>query len=150
MTFYQELQLNQAGSKSYILSLENPKDKIKHTVIYLFKILLTISFCTVFIVLFCALFGTENSITGLAVLLSIMVFRNTDLGIRASHGAINIFIVFAILAAGSAISNQLPAGWAFLSNSIFIMLLMIQGYLQAMDDRQFLMPLVHFLLQCLY
>ena len=29
MTFYQELQLNQAGSKSYIASFKNPKDKIK-------------------------------------------------------------------------------------------------------------------------
>ena len=62
MTFYQELQLNQAGSKSYIASFKNPKDKIKHTGIYLFKILLTVSFCTVFIALFCALFGNSNSI----------------------------------------------------------------------------------------
>ena len=37
MTFYQELQLSQAGSKSYIASLQNPKDKLKHTGIYLFK-----------------------------------------------------------------------------------------------------------------
>ena len=127
MTFYQELQLNQAGSKSYIASFKNPKDKIKHTGIYLFKILLTVSFCTVFIALFCALFGNSNSIAGLAVLLSVMVFRNVDLGIRTSHGVVNIFIVFAILAAGPAISNQLPTGWAFLSNSIFIMLLMVLG-----------------------
>ena len=27
MNFYQELQLNQAGSKSYIASFKNPKDK---------------------------------------------------------------------------------------------------------------------------
>lgn len=31
MTFYQELQLSQAGSKSYIASLQNPKDRLKHT-----------------------------------------------------------------------------------------------------------------------
>ena len=30
MNFYQELQLNQAGSKSYIASFKNPKDKCKH------------------------------------------------------------------------------------------------------------------------
>ena len=39
MTFYQELQLSQAGSKSYIASFANLKDKAKHTGIYLFKIL---------------------------------------------------------------------------------------------------------------
>lgn len=79
MTFYQELQLNQAGSKSYISSFQKPKDKWKHTGIYFFKILLNIAFCSLFIALFCILFGTENSSAGLAVLLSIMVFRNADL-----------------------------------------------------------------------
>ena len=28
MNFYQELQLNQAGSKSYIASFKNPKDSV--------------------------------------------------------------------------------------------------------------------------
>ena len=32
MTFYQELQLNQAGSKAYISSFESPKDKWKHKI----------------------------------------------------------------------------------------------------------------------
>ena len=72
MTFYQELQLNQAGSKAYISSFESPKDKWKHTGIYLFKIFLNIAFCTVFIALFSILFGAENSSAGLAVLLSIL------------------------------------------------------------------------------
>ena len=31
MTFYQELQLNQAGSKALIRSCENKKEKLKHT-----------------------------------------------------------------------------------------------------------------------
>ena len=127
MTFYQELQLNQAGSKSYIASFQNPKDKLKHTGIYLFKIFLNIAFCTSFIVLFSILFGTENSVAGLAVLLSIMVFRCADLGIRVSHGVFNILIVFVILAVGPGLSNQLPAGWAFLANVVFIMLLLLLG-----------------------
>ena len=127
MTFYQELQLSQAGSKSYIASFQNPKDKLKHTLIYLFKIFLNISFSMAFIMLFSILFGTENSVAGLAVLLSIMVFRCADLGIRVSHGVINIFIVFGILAAGPRLSNQLPAGCAFLANVIFIMLLLLLG-----------------------
>lgn len=125
MTFYQELQLSQAGSKSYIASFQDPKDKLKHTGIYLFKVLLNVAFCTVFIILFSVLFGSENSIAGLAVLLSILVFRCADLGIRASHGVFNIFIVFGILAVGPKISSMLPSGWAFCTNVIFIMLLML-------------------------
>ena len=127
MTLYQELQLNQAGSKSYIASFDNPKDKLKHSGIYFFKILLNIAFCTLFITLFSLIFGAENSVAGLAVLLCIMVFRCADLGIRVSHGVFDIFIVFGILAAGSKISVLLPAGWAFFANVIFIMLLMIFG-----------------------
>ena len=49
MTFYQELQLNQAGSKSYIASFKDPKEKWRHIGIYLFKIFLNIAFCTAFI-----------------------------------------------------------------------------------------------------
>lgn len=127
MTFYQELQLNQAGSKAYIASFENPKDKLKHSVIYLFKILLNIAFCTLFITLFSVIFGPENSVAGLGVLLCIMVFRCADLGIRTSHGVLCIFIVFAILAAGPKISNMLPAGWAFCANVAFIMFLLLFG-----------------------
>lgn len=127
MTFYQELQLNQAGSKSYISSFETTKDKLKHMGIYLFKILLNIAFCIAFIALFCALFGAENSVAGLSVLLCIMVFRSADLGIRASHGVFCIFIVFGILAAGPKVTNLLPAGWAFCANTVFIMLLLLLG-----------------------
>ena len=127
MTFYQELQLSQAGSKSYISSFQKPKDKLKHMGIYLFKVLLNIAFCTMFIALYSMVFGTENSVAGLAVLLSIMVFRCADLGIRASHGVFDILIVFGILAAGPKLSNLLPTGWAFCTNFIFILLLVILG-----------------------
>lgn len=127
MTFYQELQLDQAGSKSYIASFQNPKDKLKHTAIYLFKIILNVSFCTSFIILFSMLFGPENSVAGLAVLLCIMAFRCVDLGIRTSHGVVDIFLIFGILAIGPKVSNMLPPGWALCTNIIFIMLLLILG-----------------------
>lgn len=147
MTFYQELQLNQAGSKSYIASFEDSKDKLKHTGIYFFKILLNIAFCTLFITLFSVIFGPENSVAGLAVLLCIMVFRCADLGIRASHGVLGIFIVFGILAAGPKISNLLPAGWAFCANAIFIMLLMVLGCHNVMMSNHSTLVLAYLLLQ---
>ena len=147
MTFYQELQLNQAGSKAYISSFESPKDKWKHTGIYLFKIFLNIAFCTVFIALFSILFGAENSSAGLAVLLSIMVFRSADFGIRVSHGTWNVLIVFGILAVGPKLSNILPAGWAFGTNVIFIMLLMLLGCPNVMMFNHSTLVLAYLLLQ---
>ena len=147
MTFYQELQLNQAASKAYIASFDNPKDKLKHSGIYLFKILLNIAFCTLFITLFSIIFGAENSVAGLAVLLCIMVFRCADLGIRVSHGVFDIFIVFGILAAGSKVSVLLPAGWAFCANVIIIMLLMIFGCHNVMMFNHSTLVLAYLLLQ---
>ena len=68
MTFYQELQLNQAGSKALIRNIKDPKEKWKHICIYLFKILLTVAFCVVFVTIYTKVFGEENSIVGVVVL----------------------------------------------------------------------------------
>ena len=38
MTFYQELQLNQAGSKAVICASKSKKEKYRHIAVYLFKI----------------------------------------------------------------------------------------------------------------
>lgn len=127
MTFYQELQLNQAGSKEYIASFKEPKEKRKHIAIFLFKILLNVAFSSAFIMLFSVLFGVSNSIAGLAVLLSVMAFRFSDLGIRTPHSVFCMFIIFGILAIGPKVSNLVPVGWAFFINIICIFLLMILG-----------------------
>ncbi|MCI8494729.1 MAG: FUSC family protein [Lachnospiraceae bacterium] len=147
MTFYQELQLNQAGSKSYIASFKDPKEKWRHIGIYLFKIFLNIAFCTAFIALYSMVFGKENSTVGLAVLLCIMVFRNADFGIRVSHGTLNIFIVFAILAIGPKLSNLLPAGWAFCTNVLCIMFLMVLGCHNVIMSNQSTLVLAYLLFQ---
>ena len=97
MTFYQELQLNQAGSKALIRNIKDPKEKWKHIFIYLFKILLTVAFCVVFVTIYTKVFGEENSIVGVVVLLAVMVFRNADLGIKNSHGVLLLAIIYGIL-----------------------------------------------------
>lgn len=127
MNFYQELQLNQAGSKEYIASFQDRKEKLKHIGIYLFKIILNIAFSMGFIMLFSLLFGGENSVAGLVVLLCVMVFRCADLGIRATHGVLDILIVFGIFAIGPKLSNCVPVGWAFGVNVCCILLLMLLG-----------------------
>ncbi len=147
MTFYQELQLNQAGSKKYIASFQDPKEKLKHIGIYLFKIFLNIAFSMVFIILFSIIFGSENSIAGLAVLLCVLVFRSADLGIRASHAVFDIFIVFSILAVGPKVSNLVPAGGAFFINIICILLLMVLGCHNVIMSNHSTLVLSYLLLQ---
>ena len=74
MTLYQELQLNQSGSKALIRSCTNRKDKMRHTAIYLFKICLTMAFCMAVVIGFSKIFGNGNSIVGVVVLLWLGVF----------------------------------------------------------------------------
>ena len=50
MTFYQELQLNQADSKELIRNSQNNKEKLRHLAIYLFKIFITMIFCMAFVI----------------------------------------------------------------------------------------------------
>ena len=127
MTFYQELQLNQAGSKALIRNIKDPKEKWKHICIYLFKILLTVAFCVVFVTIYTKVFGEENSIVGVVVLLAVMVFRNADLGIKNSHGVLLLAIIYGILAFGPRISNMVGPFPAFLINVVCIGALMSLG-----------------------
>ena len=83
MTFYQELQLNQAGSKALIKNCTTSGEKLRHTFVYLFKIFITMVFCVAFVMGYGKIFGDENSIVGVIILLCVMVFRNADFGMHS-------------------------------------------------------------------
>ena len=57
MTFYEELQLNQAGSKELIRNSQNNKEKLRHLAIYLVKIFITMVFCMAFVIAYSKFFG---------------------------------------------------------------------------------------------
>ena len=96
MTFYQELQLNQAGSKALIRSCTDKKEKMRHTAIYLLKIFITMVFCMAVVIGFSKIFGNDNSIVGVVALLCVMAFRFADFGIRTPHAMGAMAIMFAI------------------------------------------------------
>lgn len=125
MTFYQELQLNAAGSKALLKNTTDKKEKAKHLLIYLLKIILTLAFCMAVVTAYSVIFGTENSTAGVVVLLALLVLRVADFGIKTTHGIGVIFLLFGILAAGPKVSNMLPAGLAFLVNVICILGILI-------------------------
>ena len=68
MTFYQELQLNQAGSKELLRKSETAQERRYHALIYLAKVAITMLFCFAFVSVFSILFGNENSVVGVVVL----------------------------------------------------------------------------------
>ena len=106
MTFYQELQLNQAGSKNLLKKSETVKEKSYHILVYLVKIAVTMAFCFSFVTIFSTLFGNENSIVGVVVLLCLMVFRNADLGIHTGQSTMLLALFFVIMTVCPHLANQ--------------------------------------------
>ena len=97
MNFYQELQLNQAGSKAIIKNSTTQKQKAYHIGVYLFKILITMIFCVAFVTGYSKIFGSENSIVGVVILLCVMGFRFVNTGLKPSHGILAMIMIFIIL-----------------------------------------------------
>lgn len=127
MTFYQELQLNQAGSKNYIAELKTSKDKFVHILIFIFKVILNLVFSMAVIMLLGMAFGKENSIAGLVVLLGITTFRFSNLDVRATHSIYAICLIFFILAVGPKAANLVPTGCDLLINFICILFIVVLG-----------------------
>lgn len=125
MGIYQALQLNAAGSKALIKSAETKREKRKWQLVYLFKVLLTVAFCFLFVTGYSLAFGSDNSIAGVVVLLSLMVLRFADFGIRTEHSVAGIFLVFGILILGPHISNAVGPWAAFCINAFCILMILI-------------------------
>lgn len=125
MTVYQELQLNAAGSKALIRNAEDKKEKWRHMLVYLFKVVITLVFCMSVVMAYSIIFGAENSTAGVVVLLALLVLRMADFGIKTTQGTGVIFLVFGILAVGPRASNMLPPGLAFLVNIVCIFSILV-------------------------
>lgn len=125
MTFYQELQLNQAGSKAVIKNASGGKEKLHHTCIYMCKIAIVMIFCMCFVMLSGRILGDENSVVGVVVLLFLMVFKNADFGIGMRHSLEVIGIIFGILIAGPQIANAFGAFWGMVVNAGCILILAV-------------------------
>ena len=76
---------------------ETLKEKLYHMWVYLVKIAATMAFCFFFVSIFSILFGNENSIVGVVVLLCLMVFRNADLGIHTGQSTMLLALFFVIM-----------------------------------------------------
>lgn len=147
MTFYQELQLNSAGSKQLIKSTEDKKERRRHILIYNVKVYLVVAFCIAVVTFYSSIFGSANSVAGVTVLLALMVLRQVDFGIRTSHGVCVVFLIFGILAAGPRISNMAGPYWGFLVNVVCILGIMVLGCHNVLMSNQSTFVLGYLLLQ---
>lgn len=121
------MQLNSAGSKNLIRSTADPKEKRRWTLVYLAKIFLTVAFCFAFVTVCSLLFGTDNSIAGVVILLCLLTFRQADFGIRSSQGAGVLLLSFAIMIIGPRLANSVPSVLGFFINAVCIFALLFLG-----------------------
>lgn len=121
MTIYQALQLNANGSKTLIRNCTSRNERIKWSLVYLLKIFLTVLFCFSFVSGFSMLFGADNSIAGVVVLLILLLVRQADFGIRMNGSILSIFLLFCILAAGPRLANLAPPAIALFINTACIL-----------------------------
>lgn len=127
MTFYQELQLNQAGSKKIIRESETAQEKWRHILIYLLKIAITVGFCFVFVTLYSLIFGAGNSIVGVVVLLHLLVFKNADLRIDAKQSAGLLALFFGIMTVAPHLANLANPFVGLLIHAAAISILILFG-----------------------
>lgn len=125
MNFYQQLQLSSIGSKQWIKSTDDLKEKRNRILIYNFKVYLVVAFCFAVVTLYSMIFGSQNSVVGVLVLLVLMILRQVDFGIDTKHSIAVIFMIFGILAAGPRLANTVSAGWTFLIHFVCIMSILI-------------------------
>ena len=127
MSFYQELQLNQGASKDLIRQAESAKEKAYHIGVYIFKILITMLFCVAFVTAYSKIFGSDNSIVGVVILLCLLSFRFTNTALKTSNGIIAMMFIFIILAVGPRLANSGGLGVQLLVNLISIFLITMLG-----------------------
>lgn len=127
MNFYQQLQLNQAGSKTLIKNSASFKEKVIHTLIYLFKIALTVAFCFIFVTLFSISFGNDNSIIGVVVLLYLLVFRSSHFMIDTKQSIFLIWLFYFIMAFMPRLANAVSPILGMFINMFSIALFIFLG-----------------------
>ncbi|CDD06777.1 putative uncharacterized protein [Dorea sp. CAG:317] len=145
MTFYQELQLNQAGSKKLISESNSTKEKCYHEGVFLFKIILTVAFCFLFVTAVSMIFGNENSVVGVAILLALLAFRKVNLGYDVKQSSYVMFGMFLVLMLGPHLANQVGMFWGALVNFLCMLLMTVFG---CYEVRFLIIPHFYFLIYC--
>ena len=84
-------------------------------------------FCFGFVTVFSILFGNENSIVGVVVLLCLMVFRNADLGIHTGQSTILLALFFVIMAVFPHLANHVSPVLGILLNIAALAVFIIFG-----------------------
>ena len=125
MNFYDVMQLSAADTKQLLRETPVKKEKRMYQLAFVVKNVLCILFCMTVVVSFTVLFGEENSIPGVVVLIAILAMRKADFDMNPRHGLFVIPILFAILAAGPHLAGLAGSAAAFGINLVSLLLILV-------------------------
>lgn len=127
MNLYSELQLSAKGSKDLINLSKTKKEKLKHINIYVLKVFLTVLFCTVFVGVFTKIFGNENGVAGVVIVLFLLTFRQIHMGYNINQSRFSILIFFIIFSIFPYFANLYGGIIGLLINILSIFILLFLG-----------------------
>lgn len=147
MNFYTLMQCDALTLKNMIKKQTEKKEKRKIILAFILKNILCISFCMTVVILYSILFGTENSIAGVVVLIAVLVFRFVDLGVNKVNGVINVGIIFLIYTFFPYLSNKVNFALGFFIDLLAITVLLILSCHNMLMSNQSTVILSYLLLQ---
>lgn len=147
MKFYDLLQCGTIQMKNMIKNEKDKNEKKRLIIAFILKNIFCIAFCMAVVILYTILFGAENSIAGVVVLIAILVFRFVDLGVNLKSGIAGIAIIFSIYAFLPYLSNILNPSIAIFIDFFAIMLLLIISCHNILMSNQSVVVMSYLLLQ---
>ena len=93
----------------------------------MFKIILTVAFCFLFVTAVSMIFGNENSVVGVAILLALLAFRKVNPGYDVKQSSYVMFGMFLVLMLGPHLANQVGMFWGALVNFLCMLLMTVFG-----------------------
>ena len=124
---YKNFSLIEADTNTLIKIVNDQKKTTSFFLFIFFKVFINVAFCVAFVTAYSMIFGNDNSIVGVVILLCILVFRNVDLGIHAPQSLLSLSAIFLILTFGPKAANLLGAFGGLLINFVCIWILMVLG-----------------------
>lgn len=96
MSFFKDLQLDVAEFKNLIKDSDSFSRRIYYIAALTAKGILTLLFCSAFVIVYSVLFGIDNSCVGVTVLLCVMTFQSTDFGVSLKD-SFKIFSIYFLI-----------------------------------------------------
>ena len=125
MNFYQAMQLGACDLKPMIKGCSDKTLKRKYITALIVKDILCLLFCMVIVTLSSIVFGEENSIVGVAIVLPLLTFRFSNLDFNIGQSAFTIFGIFVIFMIGPFLASLSSPIVCFIINFICIFIIVI-------------------------